>query len=59
MEGNLTKRGSFFKTWRTRWFDLSGNKLIYYKNQSKNACKGTYVLTDDTIAESFEEFQGE
>ena len=46
MEGYLTKRGSFFKTWRTRWFDLSGNKLIYYKNQSK-------------IAESFEEFQGE
>lgn len=58
MEGYLTKRGSFFKTWRTRWFELSDNTLTYYKNQSKNVCKGSYILTEDTIVESFEEFQG-
>ncbi|XP_052685305.1 dual adapter for phosphotyrosine and 3-phosphotyrosine and 3-phosphoinositide-like isoform X1 [Crassostrea angulata] len=33
-EGFLTKLGSTFKTWRTRWFVLQKNELRYYKHKT-------------------------
>lgn len=36
-EGFLTKLGLHFKTWKTRWFVLQRNELMYYKEKtSKN-----------------------
>lgn len=33
-EGFLTKLGVYFKTWKTRWFVLRRNELMYYKEKS-------------------------
>ncbi|PVD37613.1 hypothetical protein C0Q70_00209 [Pomacea canaliculata] len=32
-EGFLTKLGNIFKTWKTRWFVLRRNELMYYKEK--------------------------
>eukprot|EP00300_Choanocystis_sp_HF-7_P030520 c39374_g1_i1.p1 GENE.c39374_g1_i1~~c39374_g1_i1.p1 ORF type:complete len:113 (+),score=6.74 c39374_g1_i1:41-379(+) len=31
--GYMTKLGHVIKTWKRRWFKLSGNTLSYYKNR--------------------------
>jgi hypothetical protein len=49
-EGSLTKRGSFYPSWKSRHFILHGDsQLSYYTNQDDMVFKGHFILTNDTV----------
>jgi len=49
-EGPLTKRGSFYPSWKNRHFILHGDAhLSYYTNQEDMVFKGHFVITKDTV----------
>ncbi|KAK8882546.1 RAC-gamma serine/threonine-protein kinase [Tritrichomonas musculus] len=46
-EGWCTKLGEVFKTWKKRWFVLSGNTLNYYADNTCKTLKGTIQLSPE------------
>lgn len=36
-EGYLTKLGAIFKSWKTRWFVLRRNELMYFKEKASKS----------------------
>ncbi|KAG0302213.1 hypothetical protein BGZ98_007688 [Dissophora globulifera] len=44
-QGYLLKLGNTYKTWRTRWFVLRGDKLTYYKNMKEYQPHGIIPLS--------------
>ena len=42
--GNMKKEGGLFKTWKQRFFVLSGNGLYYYETSSSSSPKGVLKL---------------
>ena len=49
-EGALTKRGSFYPSWKNRHFILHGDAhLSYYTNKDDMVFKGHFVITKDTV----------
>ena len=47
-EGWLEKKGSFFYTWKIRWFVLTKESLDYYTTESKTVLKGKIQLSSNT-----------
>ena len=49
-EGSLTKRGSFYPSWKKRHFILHGDSdLSYYTNQDDMVFKGHFIITSATV----------
>lgn len=49
-EGELTKRGSFYPSWKKRHFVLHGDShLSYFTNQDDMVFKGHFVISKDTV----------
>ena len=44
--GTLRKEGGKFRTWKKRYFILSGNGLFYFENENSTAQKGVLVLNN-------------
>mmetsp|Transcript_27681 Transcript_27681/g.77404 ORF Transcript_27681/g.77404 Transcript_27681/m.77404 type:complete len:538 (+) Transcript_27681:1-1614(+) len=44
MQGFLLKRGQLVKNWKTRWFDLTDNRITYFKNRQDPKPAGQIVL---------------
>ncbi|KAF0685159.1 hypothetical protein As57867_022859, partial [Aphanomyces stellatus] len=53
-EGSLVKQGSFWRTWRKRWFILRSDRplLCYYKSQADLELLGEVVLDASTTVEA-------
>ena len=51
-EGYLTKRGSFYPSWKRRHFILHGDShLSYYTNKEDMVFKGHFIISEDTVIE--------
>jgi hypothetical protein len=49
-EGSLTKRGSFYPSWKKRHFVLHGDAhLSYYTNEEEMVFKGHFIIGKDTV----------
>ena len=55
--GWLTKRGRIIKSWKSRYFVLSADQLIYYTDEEQSHIKGYINLYQSTIA-TISQFKG-
>eukprot|EP00118_Oscarella_pearsei_P001354 m.7242 g.7242 ORF g.7242 m.7242 type:complete len:269 (+) comp18093_c0_seq1:14-820(+) len=48
-DGYLQKAGRIFKGWKRRWFILTKDRLLYYKNEASNRSSGEINLQQITV----------
>ena len=56
LSGYLTKKGRNYKTWKRRWFTLSGSTLTYFVSDKTKVEKGCLDLTAGSIIPKTELF---